>query len=88
VVLAEVMDLLVLWLAAEEDLEDTAVLFLEKHLGVIHPQKASCQFLEAYHILLPLVVVVLAQAMELEELGVILFSHLLQALEEEEEVID
>jgi hypothetical protein len=88
VVLAGVTDLLVLWQVVAADLEDIVVLFLEKHLEVIHPQKASCQFLEAYHILLPLVVVVLAQAMGLEELGVILFSHLLQALEEEEEVID
>jgi hypothetical protein len=88
VVLAEVMDLLVLWLAAAEDLEDTVVLFLAKHLGVIHPQKANCPFLEAYHILLPLVVVVLAQATGLEELGQTLFSRLLQALEEEEVVIE
>jgi hypothetical protein len=79
---------MVLWQVVAADLEAIAVLFLAKHLEVIHPKKASCPFLEACHILLPLVVVVLAQTMELEELGVILFSHLLQALEEEEEVID
>jgi hypothetical protein len=70
------------------DLEDIDVLFLVKHLEVIHPQKANYQFLEAYHILLQLVVVALDQTTGLEELGLTLFSRLLQALEEEEVVID
>jgi hypothetical protein len=87
VVLAGVTDLLVLWQVVVADLEGIAVLFLAKHLAVTHPQKASCPFLEACHILLQLVVVVLAQATGLEELGQTLFSRLLQALEEEAEAI-
>jgi hypothetical protein len=79
---------MVLLLAAEEDLEDTDALWLAKHLEVIHLQKANYQFLEAYHILLQLVVVALDQATGLEELEQTLFSHLLQALEEEVVVID
>ena len=68
-------------------LVDTVARLRAKHLVVIHPQKASYQFLVAYHILLQLVVVVLDQTMGLVELVQTLFSHLLQALEEEEEAI-